>query len=71
MKIIGIVLIVLGALALAYGGISYNRQRTIIDVGDFKATATEHKSIPLSPVAGGIALVGGIILLVVSRKRLV
>ena len=70
MKIMGFVLVVLGVLALVYGGISYNRQRTILDVGPFRATATEQKHIPLSPIVGGIALVGGIILLVAPRKRL-
>jgi hypothetical protein len=69
-KIIGFALVVLGILALLYGGISYNRQRTVLDVGPFKATATEQKNIPLSPVVGGLALLGGIILLVVPRKRL-
>lgn len=70
MKIIGFVLVVVGVLALLYGGISYNRQRTVLDVGPFKATATEQKNIPLSPIVGGIAVLGGIILLVVPRKRL-
>ena len=70
MKIFGFVLLVLGLLALLYGGISYNRQKTIIDVGPFKATATEQKNVPLSPIVGGIALLGGIILLLVPRKRL-
>jgi hypothetical protein len=69
MKVIGFVLVVFGVLALVYGGISYNRQRTILDVGPFKATATEQKHIPLSPIAGGVALVGGIVLLVAPRKR--
>jgi hypothetical protein len=71
MKPIGFVLVVLGVLALVYGGISYNRQRTVLDIGPFKATATEQKNIPLSPIVGGIALLGGILLLVVPRKRLV
>jgi uncharacterized membrane protein YidH (DUF202 family) len=70
MKAIGFLLLVLGVLALLYGGISYNRQKTIIDVGPFKATATEQKNVPLSPIVGGIAVVGGIILLLVPRKRL-
>lgn len=70
MKTMGFALAVLGVLVLIYGGITYNRQRTIIDVGPFKATATEQKNIPLSPILGGIALVGGIILLMVPRKRL-
>ncbi len=71
MKAIGFVLVVLGVLALVYGGISYNRERTVLDVGPFKATATEQKNIPLSPIVGGIALIGGILLLIVPRKRLV
>ena len=70
MKVMGFVLVVLGLLALVYGGISYSRQRTVLDVGPFKATATEQKNIPLSPIVGGIALLSGIILLVVPRKRL-
>ena len=70
MKILGFALVVLGILALVYGGVSYSRQRTILDVGPFKATATEQKNVPLSPIVGGIALLGGIILLVVPRKRL-
>ncbi len=70
MKIIGFLLVVLGALVLIYGGISYNRTRTVLDVGPFKATATEQKNVPLSPIIGGIALLGGILLLVVPRKRL-
>ena len=70
MKILGFLLVVFGVLALVYGGISYNRQRTVIDVGSFKATATEQKNVPLSPIVGGIALLGGVLLLVVPRKRL-
>ena len=69
MKIIGVVLVVLGVLSLVYGGISYNRERTVLDVGPFKATATEQKNIPLSPIVGGVALLGGVLLLVVPRKR--
>ena len=69
MKIVGFVLVVLGALALIYGGISYNRERTVLDVGPFKATATEQRNVPVSPIIGGIALLGGILLLVVPRKR--
>lgn len=69
MKLLGFVLVILGVLALVYGGISYNRQRTVLDVGPFKATATEQKNVPLSPIVGGIALLGGVLLLVVPRKR--
>ena len=69
MKFIGFVLVIFGILALVYGGISYNRQRTVLDVGPFRATATEQKNIPLSPIVGGIVLLSGILLLVVPRKR--
>jgi hypothetical protein len=69
MKFLGFALVVCGLLALIYGGISYNRQRTVLQVGSFKATATEQKNVPLSPIVGGIALVGGLVLLMVPRKR--
>ena len=69
MKTLGFILIVLGVLALVYGGISYSRQRTVVDLGPIKATATEQHNIPLSPIAGGIAIVGGLMLLMVPRRR--
>jgi hypothetical protein len=70
MKILGLALVILGILALVYGGLSYSRQRTVVDLGAFKATATEQKNVPLSPIVGGIALLGGIVLLFAPRKRL-
>lgn len=69
MKIFSLALVIIGILALIYGGIGYNRQRTILDVGGIKATATEHKSIPVPPLVGAIALIGGVALLVVDRRR--
>lgn len=71
MKIFGFLLVIAGVLALVYGGISYDRQKTIVDLGPIKATATEQRNVPLSPIVGGIALISGIALLVVPRKRLV
>jgi len=70
MKALGFVLVVLGVLALLYGGITYNRERTVLDVGPFKATAAEQKNVPLSPIVGAIALLGGVVLLLAPRKRL-
>ena len=70
MKIVGVVLVVLGVLALVYGGIGYNKQHTVLEVGSIKATATEHKEMSVSPIVGGIALLAGAVLLVTSRKRL-
>ena len=69
MKIIGIVLVVLGVLALVYGGISYTKNRTVLQVGSMNVTATEHKSIPVPAVVGVIALVGGAVLVVVGKRR--
>lgn len=69
MKFLGLILVLVGVLALVYGGISYNRHRTMMDVGPFTATVSEQKNIPLSPIVGGIALIGGVLLLVIPRKR--
>jgi len=68
-KYIGIALVVLGLAGLIYGGMGYNHQTTILDVGGIKATATEHKTLPIAPFAAGIALLGGVTLLLVPRLR--
>jgi len=68
-KTLGLVLVILGVLALVYGGVSYSRQRTVLQVGSFKATATEQNNVPLSPILGGIATLAGIVLLTVPRRR--
>ena len=65
---IGILLIVLGALALAYQGINYTREKKVVDVGSVHLTAESHERIPIPPVLGGLALVGGVVLLVMGSK---
>jgi len=68
--LIGLILVVLGALALAYQGINYTRTEKVFDIGPIHATAEKQERIPLPPLLGGIAVVGGIVLLVVgSRSR--
>ena len=69
MKMLGMALVALGIVALIFGGIGYNRQTTNLDVGGIKATATEHKTIPIAPVAGGLALIAGLAILVSPRLR--
>jgi hypothetical protein len=66
---VGILLIVLGVLALAYQGINYTRQKKVLDVGAVHVTTQTHEQIPLPPIIGGLALVGGIALLVVGARN--
>lgn len=65
----GILLVVLGSLALAYQGITYTHRVNVINVGPIHATADEEKTIPLPPILGAIALAGGIVLLVVGGRQ--
>jgi hypothetical protein len=69
MKIIAIVLIVLGAISLAYGGINYTSREKVLDIGPIEATAEKHKTLPLPPIFGGIALLAGVGLLFLGPKR--
>ncbi|HVC18666.1 MAG TPA: hypothetical protein VNE16_01210 [Vicinamibacterales bacterium] len=63
-------LIVAGLMALAYQGITYTSRQTVVDVGPLHATADRQKTLPLPPVVGGVAVVGGVVLLIVGlRKR--
>lgn len=66
---VGILLIVLGALALAYQGINYTRQKQVLDVGSVHLTTETHERIPLPPILGGLALAGGVVLLVMGARN--
>jgi uncharacterized membrane protein len=66
---VGIVLIVLGALALAYQGFDYTRQEKVLDLGPIHATAEEQKHVSIPPVLGGLVLVGGIALVIAGAKK--
>ena len=67
--LIGIALIVLGVVAFAYQGITYTTRENVINLGPLQASVDTKKTIPLSPVLGGLALVGGIVLVVVGAKK--
>ena len=69
MKIVGVCLIVLGLIALAYGGISYTSREKVLDIGPIEATAERRHTIPLPPVLGVISLVGGIALMIAGSRR--
>ena len=65
----GIVLVVLGALVLAYQGFDYTRRDHVLDVGPMHVTTETQNRVPIPPILGGLALVGGIALLVVGSKK--
>ena len=67
-KTLGIVLIVLGLVGLAWGGFTYTTKEKVIDIGPIEATREKTHNVPLPPIAGAVALIGGIVLLV-SGKR--
>ena len=68
-KAVGVMLIVIGLISLLVGGISWNRQKTIVDIGPLKAETTERKTLPIPPIIGGLALLGGVVLLVAPARR--
>ncbi|MGE5300212.1 MAG: DUF3185 domain-containing protein [Acidobacteriota bacterium] len=65
----GIILIVIGIAALAYQGITYTTREKVVDLGPIQVTADKTKTVPLPPILGGIALVGGIVLLVMGNRK--
>ena len=65
----GIVLIVLGVISFAYQGITYTTHKDVLDVGPIHATKDEHKTIPLPPVFGGIAVIAGVVLVFAGGKN--
>jgi uncharacterized membrane protein HdeD (DUF308 family) len=67
----GVVLIGLGVLALLYQGVTYTSRETVIDIGPLQATADREKTLPLPPVLGIAAVIGGVVLLVAARTRAV
>ena len=68
MKIAGICLIVLGVLALALGGINYTTRERVVDLGPLKVDADKQHSLPIAPIAGIAALVGGIVMVMAGSK---
>ena len=67
--VLGVLLVLLGVAALAYQGFTYTTRDTVIDIGPIHATAEHQKTVPLPPVLGALAVVGGVALLVVGLRR--
>ena len=66
---LGIVLVFIGALSLAYQGFNYTRQEKVLDVGPIHASAERHEHVSIPPVLGGLALVGGIFLILAGARK--
>ena len=69
LTIVGIVLIALGVIALAYQGITYTTQEKVVDIGPLKVEAKREKTIPLPPVLGGVAIAAGVVLMIAGARR--
>jgi hypothetical protein len=65
----GIILIVIGIIAFAYQGITYTTMEKVVDIGPIQISAEKTKTLPLPPIVGGIALVGGIVVLVMGNRK--
>lgn len=66
---VGMALILLGVVAFVYQGITHTTREKVIDLGPLQATVDNEQTIPLPPVVGGVALVGGIVLLIVGSRK--
>jgi hypothetical protein len=69
LTLIGIILIVLGTIGLIYGGITYTSSKNVVDMGSMHFQVDQKKEIPLSPIAGAAAVLVGVILVIVGRRR--
>lgn len=69
MKLIGILLIVFGLVALVVGGINYTKREKVLDIGPLQASTEKHETIPLPPVVGILAIAGGAIMLLAGGNR--
>jgi uncharacterized membrane protein len=65
--VIGILLVAAGVVSLAYGGFTYTKEETVVKVGPLEVQAEQRKRFPISPLAGGVMLVGGLILVALGR----
>ena len=68
MKALGIILLVVGVLSLVYQGFTYTTQKKVLDVGPIQATKEEHHTVPIPPILGAVALIGGVVVLIADRR---
>ena len=68
MKVLGIILVALGLLGIAWGGFTYKTREKVVDIGPIHATRDETHHVPVPPILGAVVLAGGVVLLVAGRK---
>ncbi len=67
--VVGIVLVIIGVIALTYQGITYTTREKVVQLGPIEATKKTEKTIPLPPLLGGIALAAGVVLIIAGAKN--
>ena len=66
--LVGLILVVLGLVGVAYGGITYSRRREVARLGPVQVTTSEEHTIPISPIVGGVAILAGAALIIAVRR---
>jgi hypothetical protein len=66
--LVGLILVVLGVVGVAYGGITYSQKREVAHVGPVQVTTREEHTIPISPIIGGVAILAGAALIIAVRR---
>jgi hypothetical protein len=69
MRVFGAILILVGAIALIYGGFSYTKRDKVLDVGPIEASVDRKERVPISPVLGGLAVVAGLVMVFAGGRR--
>jgi uncharacterized membrane protein YidH (DUF202 family) len=69
MRLVGIVLVILGVVGLAYGGVTWTTREKVVDLGPLQVSHDKTQSLPLPPIAGGICLIAGVVLLVAAGRQ--
>ena len=69
MRLVGIMLVILGVVGLAYGGVTWTTKEKVVDLGPLQVTHDKTQSLPLPPIAGGICLIAGVVLLVAAGRQ--
>ncbi len=67
--VVGVLLVILGVISLAYQGITYTREKKVLDIGPIHATTQEKQRIPLPPVLGAVTIAGGVVCLIAGSRQ--